>query len=89
LPGLLLRLRNNSAIPFRFRAVEAPAWFAVAGGELKEEKALGVAIRVGKEAPAGSHQIELGLEITNFHVGPGRNLRVRVPLRLEVAKSVQ
>jgi hypothetical protein len=89
LPGVLLRLRNSSAVPFRFRAVETPAWTAVSGGELKEEKALGVAVRIGKEAPVGQHQIELGLEITNFHVGPGRNLRVRLPLRLEVAKSVQ
>jgi len=89
LPGLLLRLCNHSAIPFRFRAVEAPAWMAVSGGELKEEKALGVPVRIGKEAPAGQHQIELGLEITNIHTGPGRNLRVQVPLRVEVAKSVQ
>ena len=89
LPGVLLRLRNLSAIPFRFRVVEAPAWFAVSGGELKEEKALGVAVRIGKDAPPGQHQIELGLEITNLHVGPGRNLHVRLPLRLEAAKSVQ
>jgi len=89
LPGVLLRLHNLSAIPFRFRALEAPPWFAVSGGELKEEKALGVAVRIGKEAPAGRHQIDLALEITNLHVGPGRNLRVRLPLRLQAGKSVE
>ena len=89
LPGVLLRLRNLSAIPFRFRVVEAPAWLVPSAGELKEEKALGVAVRITKDAPPGQHQIGLGLEITNLHVGPGRNLRVKLPLRLEVAKSVQ
>jgi hypothetical protein len=87
--GVLLRLRNLSAIPFRFQVVEAPAWFAPAGGELKEEKALGVPVRITQEPPLGENQIELTLEITNLHVGPGRNLRVRQPLRVQASKSVQ
>jgi hypothetical protein len=89
LPGALIRLRNLSAIPFRFRVLEAPAWFALSGGELREEKTLGVPVRIGKDVPPGRHQLELGLEITNLHVAPGRNLRVRLALRLEAGKSVQ
>jgi len=89
LPGVLIRLRNLSAIPFRFRVIEPPPWFAVSGGELKEEKTLGLGVRVGKDVPLGQHEIELALEITNLHVAPGQNLRVKLPLRLDVAKGVQ
>jgi hypothetical protein len=46
-------------------------------------------VRIGKDVPVGRHQIELGLEITNLHVAPGRDLRVKLPLRLDVTKGVQ
>ncbi len=89
LPGVLIRLRNVSAVPFRFRVLEAPTWLTVSGGEIREEKIAGVPVRIGKDVPAGRQQIELALEITNLHVAPGRNLRVRLPLRLDVTKGVQ
>ncbi|MBM3744811.1 MAG: histidinol-phosphatase [Acidobacteria bacterium] len=89
LPGAFLRLRNLSAIPFRFRVVDAPKWLSLSGGEIREEKTLGVPLRIAKDTPPGMHSIELGLEITNLHVGPGQNLRVKLPLRLEAGKSIQ
>ena len=30
--------------------------------------------------PAGEHKIDLEMEVTNLHVGPGRNLTVTMPL---------
>jgi len=89
LPGALLRLRNLSAIPFRFRVVDAPKWLGLSGGEIKEEKTVGIPLRIAKDTPLGRHSIELALEITNLHVGPGQNLRVKLPLRLEAGKSIQ
>jgi hypothetical protein len=34
------------------------------------------------DAPAGDQRIELALEITNLHIGPGKNLIVKVPLMI-------
>jgi len=87
IPGVVLRLRNSSAIPFRFRILRAPAWLAARDGEVREEKTAGVPVTIRKDIPAGRHQLELELEITNLHVAPGRNLTVRLPFTLEVGKS--
>ena len=88
-PGaaLALRLRNDSAIPFQLRVQQAPAWLRAARAlELRGETAGNLALSLAKDAPAGAHEVELGIEVSNFHVGPGRQLNVRMPLRITVAQ---
>ena len=79
---LTLRLRNRSAIRFQLRLREAPAWLAAGGAELLPEGAAGITVRLNKEAPVGEQSVELQLEVTNLHIAPGRNLSVRLPLRI-------
>jgi hypothetical protein len=40
--------------------------------------------RAAKDAPAGDHSVELEMEAVNLHVAPGRNLLLRVPLKVKV-----
>ncbi len=82
-----LRLRNDSAIPFRLEVEQAPTWLrATRRGELRGESAAGLPLSIAKDAPGGTHEIELGIGITNFHVAPGRHLTVRLPLRVTVVR---
>jgi hypothetical protein len=87
-PGatVALRLRNDSALPFRLQVRQGPAWLrAVRGAELRAQSVAGLPLAIAKEAPAGSHEAELALEVSNFHIGPGRQLTVRLPVRVTVA----
>lgn len=81
-PGrIMLRVRNRSAIPFRARVQAAPAGFRITEAILIEPEATTVIYpRIAREVPAGT--LDVQLEITNLHVGPGRNLVVTLPLRL-------
>jgi len=83
--GLVVRLRNTSAIPFRIQVRQSPPWVRASGGELRAESILGIPLNIAKDAPAGLNRVSLELEITNVHTGPDRNLVVRLPLRIEVA----
>lgn len=86
-PGatLGLRLRNDSAIPFQLRVRQSPSWLRAARPlELRGETAGNLSLALGKDAPAGTYNVELEIEVSNFHVGPGRQLAVRLPLRVTV-----
>lgn len=86
-PGsnVALRLLNDSALPFHLQPRQAPAWLRVArGAELRGQSAAGLMLNLAKDAPLGTHDVELGLEVANFHTAPGRTLTVRVPLRVAV-----
>jgi hypothetical protein len=54
---------------------------------LRAQTGAAYGIRVAKNAPAGKHDVELLLELTNFHVAPEKNLVVSVPLTIEVAAN--
>jgi len=85
-PGLravTLQLQNHSALPFQLRLRSAPAWLGAGGGELKPEGALGIPLRLAKDAPAGNHEVELVYEVTNLHAAPDRNLVVRVAVSIK------
>jgi hypothetical protein len=43
-------------------------------------------VAIPKDAPAGSHNLEVEFELTNFHTGADRNLTVRLPLRVNIEK---
>ncbi len=81
--GLVLRARNTSAIPMRITVRQAPAWFVLTPPlQLNAESTTIVRPQVTGDAPAGDQRIELALEITNLHIGPGKNLIVKVPLMI-------
>jgi hypothetical protein len=77
-----LRLRNLSAIPFRFRLRQGPPWLRSGGAELRAESVVATQVSFAKDAPERA-SFELELEITNLHTAPEKNLMVRLPLRLE------
>jgi hypothetical protein len=77
----VLRLKNTSAIPFRARLKGSPPWFRFVDAlELKPEATTVLLPQIGGDAPAGTFEIQF--EITNVHIGPGRNLVVTLPLTL-------
>jgi 3',5'-nucleoside bisphosphate phosphatase len=80
----LIRAKNASAVQFRVRAREAPDWFRLEPATIEAEKTSLLRAQVTATAPRGATSVDLGLEITNLHVGPGRNLMVQVPLTIEV-----
>ncbi len=87
--SIALRLVNASAIPFRFRVTGAPEWLRVANGELASRGMAGVALSIQREAAAGRHNVDIELELTNFHTGPKQNLQVRLPLVVEVSADAR
>jgi hypothetical protein len=81
-PPVGIPLRNNSAIPFHLRIGKGPDWLLGARADvlLPGQKEITGGLRAADSAPLGTQEIELDLEITNFHVAPGKNLTVRLPL---------
>ena len=59
----------------------APEWLSLAGTITLDAESVTV-LRPSFDAatPAGEHKIDLEMEVTNLHVGPGRNLTVTMPL---------
>ena len=81
--GLALRVRNASAIPMRIAVKQAPEWLVLTPPlQLPAESAAIIRPQLTRDAPAGDQQVELALEVTNRHTGPGRNLVVKVPLTI-------
>ena len=77
----ILRVRNTSAIPMRLAVRRAPEWLAFAGPlTLDAERVTVLRPSFDAAAPAGEHRVEIELEVSNLHVGPGRNLTVTIPL---------
>jgi hypothetical protein len=85
-PGAVLRLRNDSAIPLKVRVRKTPAWLRGPSGEfqVRGQSITARSVAAAKNTPSGLQQVEVELEITNFHIGPGKNLSVRLPLRVSV-----
>ena len=84
-PGAFVfaRATNVSALPFRF-IQRAPSWLRFESAAISPQGESLLRVRYVPDAPFGTHAIEVELELTNFHVAPGRNLVVRVPLNVEV-----
>ena len=76
-----LRLRNVSAIPMHLTVRGTPDWLAVPGPLKLEAESVTVVRPVFTAAvPPGDQRLELTIEVTNLHTGPGRNLIVKLPL---------
>jgi hypothetical protein len=83
----LLRVRNTSAIPMRAIVRKAPDWLIFSGStSIAAESVTLLRPAVTGEAPAGEHRVEVGLEITNLHTAPNRNLMVTLPLTIVVQR---
>ncbi|MBM3792186.1 MAG: hypothetical protein FJW35_17800 [Acidobacteria bacterium] len=82
-----LHFQNRSAIPYRILLNQSPPWLRIASTELKPEKITATALSITENAPVGEHRLEAELEITNLHVEPGKNLIVRIPLRIRIAEQ--
>jgi hypothetical protein len=81
--GLALRVRNTSAIPMKIAVKQAPEWFVLTPPlQLAAESTTIIRPQLTGSAPSGDQRIELTLEVTNLHTGPGKNLLVKVPLRI-------
>ncbi|MFN7992447.1 MAG: PHP domain-containing protein [Bryobacteraceae bacterium] len=79
-----VQIRNRSAIPFRLRVADTPKWLLTGAGELPAERVAEISLALAKDAPAGTQQVVLELEVLNLHVSPNRNLIVRIPLNVAV-----
>ncbi len=84
-----LQIANSSAIPFRWRVTKAPEWLRLPGGAVEARSIAGLLVSITKDAPAGRQKVEVDLELTNFHVAPGKNLQVRLPLVIEVPANAR
>ncbi|MGE5645434.1 MAG: PHP domain-containing protein [Acidobacteriota bacterium] len=82
--GSAITLRNTSGIPFKPRVGKTPDWLYVEAAEVPAERIAAMHVSIAKTAPAGSHRVNLELEITNLHTGPGRNLIVRLPVEISI-----
>jgi 3',5'-nucleoside bisphosphate phosphatase len=82
----MIRVRNVSAVPFRVRAREAPDWFRLEPATIEAGKTSLLRAQVTAAAPLGRASFDLGLEITNLHIGPGRHLTVQLPVTIEVRR---
>jgi 3',5'-nucleoside bisphosphate phosphatase len=82
---ILFRLRNSSSFTFRYRPRNKPAWLRVDDGAFVPERR-SLFKPALMSAPAGTHRIDLDLEITNFHLIGGKNLVVRLPLTITISK---
>lgn len=81
--GMVLRVRNTSAIPMHIVVREAPDWFVITPPvHLNAETQTIIRPQLTGTAPAGEQQVVVTIEVTNLHVGPGKNLTVRVPLTI-------
>jgi hypothetical protein len=86
----IVRLRNSSGFPFQIRVRKAPEWLReVTPGEPEDgtgifaERTCGLRLNIARNAPAHLDSLELELEVVNLHTAPGRNLIVRLPLRVD------
>ncbi len=83
-----LRLRNESAFPFKLRVSRIPAWLRGLNStaQMRRQSILAVPVSGSKNAPPGSQRVEIELEVTNFHIGPGKNLTVTLPVAVNVTQ---
>lgn len=81
-----VEVHNTSAIPFRLRVAKAPEWLTLRVGDVPGERIASFAVSLAKTAPEGTTAAPVELEITNFHVAPGRNLSVTLPLSISVKR---
>jgi hypothetical protein len=82
--GFALRVRNTSAIPMRLVVRQAPEWLVLTPPlQLNAESLTIIRPQLTSAFPGGEQRVDVTLEVTNLHTGPGKNLRVKVPLVIQ------
>jgi hypothetical protein len=79
--GPMIVFRNMSAIPMHVRVAQRPDWLRPGTGLIPALGELAMAVGLERSAPA-STEFTIDLDVLNLHTAPGRNLVVRVQLRL-------
>jgi hypothetical protein len=79
-----LPVRNRSAIPFEIRIVNCPTWLYCGGSGIGPQRTGLLQAKPATDLPAGVHTVEMELEVTNLHTAPNENLRVRLPVEVEI-----
>jgi len=81
---LIVQARNSSAIPFRLRPRSGPSWLRLEAATLAERATGLIHLSIANDAATGTHQAVLEVEVSNLHVGPGRELLVTIPVEVTV-----
>lgn len=81
---LILQARNSSAIPFRLRPRSGPSWLRLQAATLAERATGLIHLSIADDAPTVTHHAVLEVEVSNLHVGPGRELLVTIPVEITV-----
>jgi 3',5'-nucleoside bisphosphate phosphatase len=79
-------IRNASAIDFDMRALNTPSWLQLSDATLAAESTTVVRGRVSADAPAGTHAVDMGLQVLNLHAVADRALAVTLPLSVTVER---
>lgn len=79
-----LRILNQSAIPFRIVVVQSPPWLFCGKAEVGAQSLALLPISAAKNAPYGTHSVEIEAEIINLHPAHGENLRTRLSLEVQI-----
>ena len=87
--GALVRVHNNSAIPYALTLVKSPAWLTLGEGRtvtLAAEAESALRFNVARSRPAGRQRVELEWEATNLHIPMSGNARVKLVFELDDAR---
>lgn len=79
-----IRLTNTSALEFQITDAHDVAWLSLRPTTLAPQKGAGLQLTVAPNAPAGTHDVQLEMEIKNFHIAPAENLKVALPIQVTV-----
>lgn len=79
-------VQNASAIPFDLHVVGAPAWLTLDDAMLAAESTTVVKGRLTADARAGSHAVDLAVQIRNLQPQSGTALEASLPLSITVGR---
>ena len=76
-----LALRNDSALHFDLKTIEAPAWMEIGSVTLPPHSTTLISLRRSPETPAVRQRVALRFEVSNAIAGPGQ--QVTLPIEFE------
>ena len=79
-------VQNTSAIAFDLHVVGAPTWLTLGDAMVAAESTTVVKGRLAADAPAGSHAVDLAVQIRNLQPQSGTALEASLPLSITVGR---
>jgi 3',5'-nucleoside bisphosphate phosphatase len=73
-----LQIRNDSALHFDLKVVDAPKWMTVTASQAAPQSTALFTVRLAKDAPVSRQRVTLRLEVSNALAGPNTPLVVPV-----------